>query len=41
MYTAGSLNWRTGKLIATPGDKRDAALFCKHLDELRWVYQAG
>jgi putative transposase len=38
-YLAGSLNWRTGKLTATPGDKRDAALFCKHLDELRRVYR--
>ena len=34
-YVAGSLNWRTGKLIATAGDKRDAALFLAHLDDLR------
>jgi putative transposase len=34
-YLAGSLHWRTGKLIATEGPKRDGALFVKHLDELR------
>jgi transposase len=34
-YLAGSLHWRTGKLIATEGRKRDGALFSKHLDELR------
>ena len=34
-YLAGSLNWRTGAVIATPGAKRDAALFVAHLHELR------
>jgi len=34
-YLAGSMSWRTGELIETLGDKRDAALFVKHLDDLR------
>jgi len=34
-YAAGSLHWRTGKLILTVGQKRDAALFVAHLHELR------
>jgi transposase len=34
-YLAGSLHWRTGKLIATLGKKRDGALFTEHLDDLR------
>src|SRR5262249_55468678 len=34
-YLAGSLHWRTGKLITTRGPKRDAALFAAHLDEVR------
>lgn len=34
-YLAGSLHWRTGKLIATEGPRRDGALFVAHLDELR------
>lgn len=38
-YVAGSLNWRTGKLVATPGGHRDAALFLKHLDALRSAYR--
>ena len=37
-YIAGSLNWRTGKLIATAGGNRNAALFCSHLDDLRSAY---
>jgi putative transposase len=35
---AGSIHWRTGRLILTegqPGQGRDAALFCAHLDGLR------
>jgi putative transposase len=35
---AGSIHWRTGRLILTQGEagqKRDAALFCAHLDGLR------
>jgi transposase len=34
-YLAGSLHWRTGKLIATLGKKRDGELFTEHLDDLR------
>jgi putative transposase len=34
-YLAGSLHWRTGKLIVTEGPKRDGALFVAHLHELR------
>jgi putative transposase len=34
-YLAGSLHWRTGKLIVTEGPKRDGALFTRHLDDLR------
>jgi transposase len=34
-YLAGSLHWRTGKLIATRGGRRDGALFVAHLHELR------
>jgi transposase len=34
-YLAGSLHWRTGKLIVTRGPKRDGALFVAHLHELR------
>src|SRR5947209_11484934 len=34
-YLAGSLHWRTGVLFTTEGPKRDAALFVRHLHELR------
>jgi putative transposase len=34
-YLAGSWHWRTGRLFTTRGDKRDAALFVRHLHELR------
>ena len=34
-YLAGSLHWRTGKLIPTLGKKRDGKLFTEHLDDLR------
>jgi putative transposase len=34
-YAAGSLHWRTGKLLLTVGEKRDAALFVEHLHDLR------
>lgn len=37
-YLAGSLNWRTGKLIVTEGLKgegRNSALFLRHLEDLR------
>jgi transposase len=37
-YLAGSLNWRTGDLIVTEGDKgqgRNSALFIRHLEDVR------
>jgi transposase len=34
-YLAGSLNWRTGALIATLGPSRNSALFIAHLEDLR------
>jgi transposase len=34
-YAAGSLHWRTGKLLLTMGDNRDGKLFVRHLHELR------
>jgi len=37
-YLAGSLNWRTGELITTVGEKkagRSSALFIRHLEDLR------
>jgi transposase len=34
-YLAGSMNWRTGALWATEGDKRDGDLFVRHLEDLR------
>ena len=34
-YLAGSLNWRTGELILTEGNRRNADLFLAHLDDLR------
>jgi transposase len=38
-YLAGSMDWRTGKLVVTEGDRRDADLFIAHLDELRRRYR--
>jgi len=38
-YLAGSLNWRTGDLTVTRGDKRNADLFVRHLDALRRKYR--
>lgn len=38
-YIAGSLDWRTGKLVATTGDRRNAELFTEHLDDLRRRYR--
>lgn len=38
-YLAGSMDWRTGKLIATEGKGRNADLFIAHLDELRCRYR--
>ncbi len=34
-YLAGSMNWRTGRLLVTQGAKRDGALFVRHLEDLR------
>jgi putative transposase len=35
-HVAGSLNWRTGKLLVSrPGKRRNAELFVAHLDDLR------
>lgn len=35
-YLAGSLHWRTGKLLVSPpGTRRNAKLFVAHLDDLR------
>lgn len=39
---AGSLHWRTGRLIRTwggPKEGRTAALFCRHLDDLRRAFR--
>jgi putative transposase len=39
---AGSIHWRTGRLILTegkPGQRRDARLFCSHLDGLRRAFR--
>lgn len=38
-YLAGSLNWRTGDVVSTEGlprEGRNAALFLRHLDDLRY-----
>jgi putative transposase len=34
-YLAGSMSWRTGEMVETLGPRRDAALFVRHLDDLR------
>jgi putative transposase len=39
---AGSISWRTGRVILTEGrprQGRDAALFCAHLDDLRRAFR--
>jgi transposase len=38
-YLAGSMDWRSGKLVATEGKQRNADLFIAHLDELRCRYR--
>jgi transposase len=41
-YLAGSIHWRTGRVILTEGrprEGRSAALFCRHLDDLRRVFR--
>jgi transposase len=34
-YLAGSMSWRTGELVMTQGEKRNAELFVAHLEQLR------
>ena len=41
-YIAGSIHWRTGRVILTEGKQgegRSAALFCRHLDDLRRAFR--
>jgi len=41
-YLAGSIHWRTGRVILTEGrpkEGRGAALFCRHLDDLRRTFR--
>jgi transposase len=41
-YLAGSIHWRTGRVILTesrPREGRGAALFCRHLDDLRRAFR--
>jgi transposase len=41
-YLAGSIHWRTGRIILTEGkpkEGRSAALFCRHLDDLRRAFR--
>ena len=41
-YLAGSIHWRTGRVILTEGRKkegRSAALFIRHLDDLRRAFR--
>ena len=41
-YLAGSIHWRTGRVILTEGRKKEgrgAALFCRHLDDLRRAFR--
>jgi len=38
-YLAGSLNWRSGDLIASDGPRRNSELFIRHLDDLRRRYR--
>jgi transposase len=41
-YLAGSIHWRTGAVILTEGNPREgrsAALFCRHVDDLRRAFR--
>jgi putative transposase len=41
-YLAGSIHWRTGRVLLTAGrpkEGRSAALFCRHLDDLRRAFR--
>jgi transposase len=38
-YLCGSMDWRTGQIITTEGQRRDKNLFLAHLDDLRRHYR--
>jgi putative transposase len=41
-YLAGSIHWRTGRVLLTEGlpkEGRSAVLFCRHLDDLRRAFR--
>jgi hypothetical protein len=41
-YLAGSIHWRTGRVVLTwglPMEGRSAVLFCRHLDPLRRAFR--
>jgi hypothetical protein len=38
-YVAGSLNWRTGRMVTTSGSRRNRWFFLQHLTELCWHYR--
>jgi putative transposase len=41
-YLAGSIHWRTGRVLLTEGlpkEGRSAGLFCRHLDDLRRAFR--
>jgi len=38
-YLCGSMNWRSGEILANDGASRNAQLFLAHLDELRRHYR--
>ena len=41
-YLAGSIHWRTGRVVLTEGkpkEGRSAVLFCRHLDDLRRAFR--
>jgi transposase len=37
-YVAGSMSWRSGELVVTQGEKRNADLFVAHLEQLRHYF---
>jgi putative transposase len=38
-YLCGSMNWRSGEIVASEGTGRNSSLFLAHLDELRRRYR--
>lgn len=38
-YVCGSMNWRSGEIVATQGGRRNNELFLAHLDDLRRHYR--